>query len=476
MKKDTKSNGRRKRAERGTGRLFKKSGTKQYPADSPVAGVFYLAYTVEGKRKTAALRDADGNAITDRKAAEVERKRILAPFAAGKKIDSLKAVQAHLADAETQREQALDAAIPPLEIKDAETAYLSSANRPDSGERTLEGYLNQWNRFAGWMQAEHPDTIYMRDVTPKQVKAYAADMSGFSPSTFNQHLDTLRRFCDVLKDEARTTGNPWKAVKKKTLVRVERKHRVLSMEEATRIIDTAEGELKDLLAIIALTGQRLIDAVKLQWSSVDLDQGVISLVPTKTRRRNGKTVFIPVLPQTRAILEARSRDTALVFPELSEVFDRDRGAALTKQIKKVVEDAGFNPHEEGTGFIETTDEDGNTVKEHSGKRAIVRVSAHSLRHTFTTIARAAGIPDAIIRSIVGHTTEAMTEHYTAFDKAIVKELSSRFEALPAGQYQLEAENPDTREPLPEWARELVATLTTKNVKTIKAELLKGGAE
>jgi hypothetical protein len=46
MKKNIKPNGKRKRSVRGLGRLFRKSGSKQYPADSPAAGNYYLTYTV----------------------------------------------------------------------------------------------------------------------------------------------------------------------------------------------------------------------------------------------------------------------------------------------------------------------------------------------------------------------------------------------------------------------------------------------
>lgn len=476
MSKRTKSNGKRKRTARGMGRLFKKQGAKQLPADSPAAGSYYLTYTVNGKRKTVALRDGDGNPITDRDVAEMARKRVLAPFASGDRVESLKAVQAALADAEATHTEAVEEANPPLRIDQAEKAYLSSPSRPDSGERTLEGYVSQWRAFVEWLKAHSPETIFMRDVNREHVRGYVAEMAKLSPSSFNQHVNTLRRFWKVLHEEARTDGNPWLRVQHKTLAKIERKHRVLSLAEASAIIDAAEGELKDLLAVIGLTGQRLIDAAKLKWSSVDLDGKVISLVPRKTRRRNGKEVFIPVLPQTRAILEARPRTGAYVFPEMAELFDRDRGSTLTKRIRAVIEKAGLNPHEEGTGFVEATDEDGNPVKVHSGQRAIVRVSAHSLRHTFTTIARAAGIPDAVVRSIVGHTTASMTEHYTAFDKAIVGELANRFQALPAGQYQLEAvKQIEQREPLPAWAVELIQDMNGKNWKGVKAELLKGSA-
>lgn len=62
---------------------------------------------------------------------------------------------------------------------------------------------------------------------------------------------------------------------------------------------------------------------------------------------------------------------------------------------------------------------------------------HSCRHTFCYYAGLAGIPLAVVQSIVGHMTPAMTEHYSVHasmeDKRRGMERLSFFtqEALPA---------------------------------------------
>lgn len=478
----------KKRSPRGMGSLYKRdSAGREHPADWNGTGAYWLAYTAPssdggtGQRIRAPLKDEKGEPITDRDEAEAARKVIIAPFMAKDTAEAQRQLLARLQTAEQRLDAAIDAAAPVLKIADAWRAYVAHPGRPDSGRLTMEQYEAQWARFNEWMREHHPEATHLRDVTRAVVRQYAADLAAkLSPSTFNQHINTLRRFWRVLREEARTESNDWLTIAHKTVERVERRHRVLTMDEASKVIEAASGDMKDLLAVIAMTGQRLQDVCKLNWSSVDLGAGVIALTPTKTRRRNGKAVFIPVLPQTRAILEARPRTGARVFPGMAELFDRDRGSTLTKRIRDVVEAAGLQPHEDGTGVVETTDKDGKPVKKHSGHRAIVRVSAHSLRHTFTTIARAAGIPDAVVRSIVGHSTASMTEHYTAFDKALVANLASRFEALPAGQGgplpALAAGTAEgTHEPLPTWARQIIESMTGKTWKAARTELLKRGA-
>ena len=54
-----------------------------------------------------------------------------------------------------------------------------------------------------------------------------------------------------------------------------------------------------------------------------------------------------------------------------------------------------------------------SMKRIEGRKMPVNVKGiHSLRHTFCTIAAVVGIPEAIVRSIVGHMTPKMTHLYT----------------------------------------------------------------
>jgi len=48
----------------------------------------------------------------------------------------------------------------------------------------------------------------------------------------------------------------------------------------------------------------------------------------------------------------------------------------------------------------------------TGKRAVVKIGFHSLRHSFVSICREANVPLSVVESIVGHHNPAMTRHYT----------------------------------------------------------------
>lgn len=454
--------GRKRRGSRGAGRLYKRSGGREYPADSPVSAPYWLQYTIpnpaggRGKMVRQALRDERGNAITDREQAEAERRRILAPFTARDAAEAQRQLVARLAAAEQAVAVADDEAHPPLKIGDAAGAYQASERRPDSGPITLARYLSQWERFSTW--AADTGLVFMRDVNREHVRSYVADLgaAAFSPSTFNQHVDTLKRFWRVLADEARATANPWADVRHKTVDKIERRKRALTLEEASRVIETAEpGEMRDLLILVACTGQRLGDVCRLRWASVDLAAGIIELVPAKTRRRKGESVFIPILPQARAVLESRQGRKGFVLPAMAERYAHD-SASISKVIQATFEQAGIQ-----------------TKRKNGDGRAIVETGAHSMRHAFVTLARWAGLPDALIQKITGHSSARMTDHYSQFDRALVSRLSHGFAALPTGDggpLALPA-HVEAREPLPAWARELVEGMNGRNWKKVRTELL-----
>lgn len=48
----------------------------------------------------------------------------------------------------------------------------------------------------------------------------------------------------------------------------------------------------------------------------------------------------------------------------------------------------------------------------TGKRAVIAVGFHSLRHTYVSLHAERGTPAAMIQNIVGHSNLAMTRHYT----------------------------------------------------------------
>jgi hypothetical protein len=106
---------------------------------------------------------------------------------------------------------------------------------------------------------------------------------------------------------------------------------------------------------------------------------------------------------------------------------------------------------------------------HTGKRAVVEVGFHSLRHTFVSLCREAGAPLAVVEAIVGHASPAMTRHYTHVGEAAAR---ASVAALPSVLGEIAAP-PALPAPEPWRAQicQLAAALTPANVKETRAALL-----
>ena len=82
------------------------------------------------------------------------------------------------------------------------------------------------------------------------------------------------------------------------------------------------------------------------------------------------------------------------MPECAGLYQR-QPKALSERVKRIFRSAGIE--------TATTGQDGPR------KRALV--SFHSLRHTFVSMSANAGVPLAVVQSIVGHATADMPRHY-----------------------------------------------------------------
>lgn len=472
----------------GMGHLFKRdaSGHELRPDDTS-SGRYWLTYRVHGKRITVPLCDpTTEEPITKRDDAEAERRRLLAPFQAGTKVEALRQIKARLEDAEAIVVQAeSESAPPPMRVADAWAAYLASPSRPDSGPRTLGFYEGQWRRFAAWLFKTYSKVEALREVTDDIALAYAADLSkSVGPSTYNRHVALLTLVFRILRKQASLENNPWTEVSHKRAIVHSR--RELTVDELRRVCGAATGEMRTLLLIGVYTGLRLGDAATLRWAEVDLSRGIIRRIPAKTARRNSKPVNVPIHPVLADILGETPEKARVgyVLPETAETYLR-AGSAVTYRLQQHFWNCGVACHAPGTGLKIKTKPDGtpeltaegNVRLEPTSKHAVIEVGFHSLRHTFVSLCRAADAPLSVVESIVGHASPAMTRHYTHTGELAARQsvaaLPSVFD-LPAKattSSQTPAPKPDTKPALPSWARDLLGKMTPENWHAIREQLL-----
>ena len=374
--KDTAARRTPRKRGKGEGTLVLRGGT--YQARWQVNGKIYVRSTGTGSKREAEKRLADFTADFRSR----NEKHIVQCLAA--RVRGL--------DAEIDRMADERAALP---IMAAWTAYTRLQSRPDTGPRTMEMYESQYWRLVEWLKANHPEVKTIQQVTHPVAEAFAEYIArNFTAGTFNKYRVLLRCVWNALAETARLKTNPWEAIRRKK--QTPHVRRALTADELKRVLAAASGEMRVLFAVGAYTGLRLGDCATLRWESIDMAARTLTVTPRKTARRGlAPAVTIPLHPSLYAVLDETPQGgrRGAVMPQTAALYDRDT-ATLAQRTRRLFEDCG----------IATRQRDG------SG-RARVEVGFHSLRHTFVSMSANAGAPLAVVQSLVGHSTPAMTMHY-----------------------------------------------------------------
>lgn len=420
---------RKERGTSGLGYLFKRGRTgERLPASSRAPGVFYLrARWADGRVADRRLVDEDGRSIRELRAAKAAQRRVRAPFLTGSRLAELEAQVAEAQRLRRREAEELDLAEPPLAVRDAWREYVRAPNRRQCGEGTLANYRRHWGAFERWLGRELPSARYLRDVDEAAAERYASHLTGLglTANTFNKHVTFLRSMFALLRKPARMESNPFGGILRRR--QVPQSRRALTVDELRRVVGAAEGELRTLLEIGFYTGLRLGDCCTLEWREVDLAAGVIRRVPRKTARTSGAVVEIGVAPPLARALAALPRSGRYVLPETAARYlghPQGVGKAVTAHLRR----CGLEVHEAaGAGRVQP----------------VVRVSFHSLRHTWVSLQAEGGTPAALIQKAAGHSNPAMTEHYTHVGRAGLRQMAAAVDVdltgeAPAGDARREA--------------------------------------
>jgi integrase len=380
----------------------------------------------------------------------------MAAFVVADEATALESIVAKLDGRKAELARLEDQQNPPLGIAGAWMDYIAAPNRPDSGESTLRQYEFQYAAFARWMQEKQPHIVTLRDVVQPIAEEYAASLNHgrFTPSTYNKHLNLLTLVFRVLKNKARLTGNPWEDIQRKRITAQGR--RELTIDELRNVCQSATGELRVLLALGLYSGLRLGDCATLRWAEVDLPRNMIRRIPNKTARRNPKPVIVPIHPVLKEMLETTTPEqrAEYVSPEIAALYLR-RSDMVTDMVQRHFIACKIKPHKPGTGG--------------KGKRAVVEVGFHSLRHTFVSLCRESNAPLAVVESIVGHSSPAMTRHYTHVGELAAGRAVAMLPSI-MGDNAATAPRIPPEETLSK-LRAIAESMTAKNWREKKAEVL-----
>jgi len=429
---------------------------------------YYARWNVNGK----AFQQSTGK--KDKRQAQTELDRIMTPFLLQDREKTLEHLKGEIDGTRTALVKIEEERNPPLLLSQAWNAFEKSPNRPDSGERTLWDYAGHLDGFCKWLTEHFKSARTLRDVTPEMAEGYAEHLTGLKlqANSFNKKVQALSLIFRVLSEPGRLTANVWDKIRRKR--QVSQSRRELTVEELKRIVEGAKGEMRLLLGIGIYTGLRLGDCSTLRWGEVDLVRRIIRRIPMKTARRKATPVIVPIHGTLLNMLKQlpRNAKSDYVLPEIAATYARD-DSAVSKQIQKLFSDNGITTTRDGTGYILVQGEDGKQKKQYTGKRAVVEVGFHSLRHTFVSLCRGADAPLSVVESIVGHSSPAMTQHYSHTGETALRDAVTSLpditgetvKALPAAVVEDEAATLKAK------IKEIAGKLTARNAGKMKTALL-----
>lgn len=284
--------------------------------------------------------------------------------------------------------------------------------------RTATAFL----QFLGPKAAKNLGHVSMRDV--RGFRDFEAEQ-GKHPNTCNWLLKHLRMGFTAARRQGLIAHNPADAVE---LLRApsESQKSVFELEQVRALLHAAEDEWRGVILAGFYTGARLRDIAQLRWRSVDVEEGVLSVSPSKTR----KPMIIPLHPELQRDLSARRTSEGpddYVFPRLA-AKTVGGNSGLSMSFARIMQKAGIEPR---------------IVREGRGSgRTVHSLSFHALRHSFNSLMANAGVSQEIRQRLTGHASPAMNRRYTHHEIGPLRQAVAALphlgpKALPSGNQRRE---------------------------------------
>lgn len=265
-------------------------------------------------------------------------------------------------------------------------------NQKKSLERA-EISVNHLKVFFGGMRAVEITTGTVKKYIESRLEAGAAN------ATINRELSAIKRMLNL---GAHSTPPRVDRVPHIPMLKENNTRKgFFEHSEFLALRDAVPDYLKGLVTFAYKSGWRKTEITKLQWSQVDLEQGIVTLHPGDTKNDDARTVYL---------------DT-----ELKELFQRQwhqrkEKGRLTPYVF---------PNETGMGEIKDFRGSWDTAC----KGVEIDKLFHDFRRTAVRNMVRAGVPERVAMQISGHRTRSVFERYN-----IVSEEDLRLAATRQEQY------------------------------------------
>ncbi|HUU30076.1 MAG TPA: site-specific integrase [archaeon] len=267
--------------------------------------------------------------------------------------------------------------------------------------KTFKSYNRERIFFNIWIQPVIGDKPLSK-ISPLHLERIKKDLgdAGRAPRTIHYCLAVIRQIINLAKILNLYEGdNPVNKVKKPHVDN--RRVRFLSHEEADRLLQDLAGnpQFHDMALLSLHTGMRAGEIFKLTWDCVDLERGTLFLKDTKGSRNRAVYMTEQV---KNMLIERKGTGTGYVFKDRNGGKFEKTSNVFWKTIKRLK----FNE-----GVTDTRD----------------KVVFHTLRHTFASWLVESGVDLYTVKTLLGHSTLAMTERYSHLSQGTLQEAVKRLE-------------------------------------------------
>ena len=361
-------------------------------------GSYYFRYQVNGQRKAVSLK-------TKNQKDAVKKAQELIPV--------IKSTTTELISAHVKRARGLAREKKVLFLESIWEVYSKHPDRatPATVHQQL-AYKTNLNEFVIFAKKKINSIDEVSSQMTDEFASYLKE-TGISVHTHNRKLNRLKKIFSVLH-EYYEGDNPFLAKSLKRKTREEQEHIVkrvsFTPEQTQQLLAALEDdsnkvmnkpEIRVIYHLGMFTGQRLKDCVLLRWDKVDFKRKRIEVKQFKT----GKEVSIPMASQLFEVLkEAQSwKENQYVCPNVAKRYNRlDKNGKnvgnnlVNIDVLRVIKWIGLEP----------------SVAVPDRKKKVTVYGFHSLRHSFASHCAEAGVPKAVVVSILGANSEIVDKHYT----------------------------------------------------------------
>lgn len=305
-------------------------------------------------------------------------------------------------------------------------ALFESEPHPHAISRnTLEAKKRHIQNWMNWMEKNHPEIVNLDELTERHAGEYIATFSSSSGSTRNNHLSNLKSVFSVIRIAAGLNGNIWDAIPRAENRSISKK--ALTLDQVNAIYTASlqyNSRWPDFWPTAIMlgfyTGLRFGYVCTLSWDEINLDDKLIYIKKMENSdRKSQKELQFPIPDDLLVHFVAMNKGLreGYVWPKVAKA-KLSRQGFLYEEFREICESCK----------IQTSREPESGEKRKSN---VILVGFHSLRHTYITLAKDAGVDISDIQKAVGHGSPAMTNQYNQsleYAKRIADKLPSLSQA------------------------------------------------